>query len=355
MKHFTTFRKYVRNYPVAMPGADEPGFDCITEFWFDDIEGALKVQEILGDYKTEVGRIFLEDEERFQDRGKTRSFLVDERVSGPVGRPGGARMKVLVTGGLGNVGRSCLAELLNQGQEVTCFDLRTKANVRRARSFADRVRFEWGDLRQAAEVAAAVRGQQVVAHTAFILPPATDERPDLALAVNVGGTRNLIAAMKEQTPLPRIIFISSFSVYGRCQEGGPPRTAADPVQPMDNYNRHKVECEAMVRDSGLDWTILRLGVVPPKSLGGFTPKMFDTPPGQRTEFVHPDDVGLAVANAAASNEVWGRILLIGGGQGSQLHFRDFAGGLMEAMGIGRLPDSAFAASCVRFLGLDGHR
>ncbi len=257
-------------------------------------------------------------------------------------------MKVLVTGGLGNVGRSCLAELLNQGQEVTCFDLRTRANMKRARSFAGRVRFEWGDLRQAAEVAAAVRGQQVVAHTAFILPPASDERPDLALAVNVGGTRSLIAAMKEQAPPPRIIFISSFSVYGRCQEGGPPRTAADPVQPMDNYNRHKVECEAMVRESGLDWTILRLGVVPPKSLGGFTPKMFDTPPGQRTEFVHPDDVGLAVANAAASSEVWGRILLIGGGQGSQLHFRDFAGGLMEAMGIGRLPDSAFAADACAF-------
>lgn len=257
-------------------------------------------------------------------------------------------MKVLVTGGLGNVGRSCLAELLNQGQEVTCFDLRTSANLRRARSFGDRVRFEWGDLRQAAEVAAAVRGQQVVAHTAFILPPGTDERPDLALAVNVGGTRNLIAAMKQQAPVPRIIFISSFSVYGRCQEGGPPRTAADPVQPMDNYNRHKVECEAMVRDSGLDWTILRLGVVPPKSLGGFTPKMFDTPPGQRTEFVHPDDVGLAVANAAASNEVWGRILLIGGGRSSQLVFGDFAGGLMEAMGIGRLPDSAFAADACAF-------
>jgi uncharacterized protein (TIGR02118 family) len=81
LKHFPMFRKYVRNYLVAMPGADEPDFDCITEFWFDDAEGALKVQEILGDYKTEVGRMFLEDEERFQDRGKTRSFLIDERVS----------------------------------------------------------------------------------------------------------------------------------------------------------------------------------------------------------------------------------------------------------------------------------
>jgi len=80
LKHLT-FSKYVRNYPVAMPGTDQPDFDCITEFWFDDLEGALKVQEVLGDYKTEVGKVFLADEEKFQDRAKTRSFLVDERVS----------------------------------------------------------------------------------------------------------------------------------------------------------------------------------------------------------------------------------------------------------------------------------
>ncbi len=81
LKHFPTFRKYVRNYVIALPGTEEPEFDCITEFWFDDIEGAMAVQETLGDYKTEVGKIFLADEETFQDRGKTRTFLVDERVS----------------------------------------------------------------------------------------------------------------------------------------------------------------------------------------------------------------------------------------------------------------------------------
>jgi len=257
-------------------------------------------------------------------------------------------MRVLVTGGLGNVGRSCLAELLQQRHDVSCLDLATRANRRRARAFQGRARFFWGDLRRPAEVARAVRGQEVVAHTAFILPPGTDERPELAEAVNVGGTACLIASMKEQQPPPRLIFISSFSVYGACQDGAPPRTVDDPVQAMDNYNRHKLECEAMVRASGLEWAILRLGVVPPKSLGGFTPKVFDTPPGQRTEFVHPDDVGLAVANAASGNGVWGRVLLIGGGSSSQLYFRDFAGGLMEAMGIGRLPDSAFAATACAF-------
>jgi nucleoside-diphosphate-sugar epimerase len=263
-------------------------------------------------------------------------------------RHGGVAMKVLVTGGLGNVGRSCLTELLRQKHEVTCFDLKTTANARNARLFRDRVDFVWGDLRQASDVAAVVKGQAVVIHVAFILPPASDERPELAEAVNVGGTKNVIEASKSLSSRPKIIFISSFSVYGACQHRLPPRTAADPVQPMDNYNRHKVECEKMVRESGLDWAIFRLGMVPPKSLGGFTPKMFDTPPGQRTEFVHPDDVGLALANAVTCDEVWGKILLIGGGASSQVYFRDFVGRMMESMGIGHLPDKAFATTACAF-------
>jgi len=81
LKHFPTFKRYVRNYVIAPPDAEEPDFDCITEIWFDDIEGAMAVTEALGDYKTEVGRIFLDDEEKFMDRGSRVSFLVDERVS----------------------------------------------------------------------------------------------------------------------------------------------------------------------------------------------------------------------------------------------------------------------------------
>ena len=81
LKHFPTFTRYARNYVITLPGAEEPDFDCITEIWFDDIEGAMAVTEVLGDYNTEIGRIFLDDEERFMDRGSRVSFLVDERVS----------------------------------------------------------------------------------------------------------------------------------------------------------------------------------------------------------------------------------------------------------------------------------
>ncbi len=81
LKHFPTFKRYVRNYVITLPGAEEPEFDCITEIWFGDIEGAMAVTEALGDYKTEIGRVFLDDEEKFMDRGSRVSFLVDERVS----------------------------------------------------------------------------------------------------------------------------------------------------------------------------------------------------------------------------------------------------------------------------------
>jgi nucleoside-diphosphate-sugar epimerase len=202
----------------------------------------------------------------------------------------------------------------------------------------------WGDLRRPEDAAAAVQGQEAVVHLAFVLPPASEDRPEWAYEINVGGTRNLLQAMKGVRPSPVIVFASSFSVFGETQHLPPPRTASDPVQPMDNYNRHKVECERLVRDSGLEWSILRLGVVPPSTLGGFSPKMFDIPPGSRVEFAHPRDVGLALANAVVRPGARGRILLIGGGPGSQLRYRDFVGRMMEAMGVGRLPDSAFAPS-----------
>ena len=63
--------------------------------------------------------------------------------------------------------------------------------------------------------------------------------------------------------------------------------------------------------------------------------------GQRIEFVHTRDAGLAVANAVGSGTVWGRILLIGGGSQCQFIYGDMVARLLEAMGVGMLPEEAF--------------
>jgi len=258
-------------------------------------------------------------------------------------------MNILLTGAFGNVGTSTLGELLKQGHRVRCFDLKTKMNEKAAQRIGDRAEVVWGDLRNPSDVAAAVQGQEVVAHLAFIIPKLSatgvesEKRPDWARAINVGGTQNVIEAMKAQPQPPKLVFASSLHVYGYTQDQPPPRTATDPVRPVEHYARHKVECEQMIRTSGLEWAILRFAAAMPISLK-LDPGMFDVPLANRIEFVHTRDVGLAVANATSSPGVWGKLLLIGGGTRCQYYYREIVERLLTAAGVGMLPEAAFTTT-----------
>lgn len=255
-------------------------------------------------------------------------------------------MRTLLTGAFGNVGTSTLDELVRQGHTVRCFDLKTKASKKVARRFRGQVEVVWGDLRRIEDVAAAVRDQEAVIHLAFIIPKLSatgfqsEDHPDWARAVNVGGTWNLLEAMKTLARPPRIIFASSYHIYGRTQHLPPPRTALDPVEPTEHYARHKIECEEMVRSSGLEWAILRLAATLPLAMK-LDPGMFDVPLNNRMEYAHTQDVGLALANAVRSREVWGKILLIGGGPRCQYTYREIAQRVLDGLGVGMLPEAAF--------------
>lgn len=257
-------------------------------------------------------------------------------------------MKVLVTGAFGNIGRSTVDELLAQGHRVRCFDVKTRANERAAHRVSRQVEVVWGDLRRADGVAAAVRDQEAVIHLAFIIPKLSvtgfesEDHPDWAREINVGGTENLLQAMKAQPKPPKLLFASSYHIYGRTHNQPPPRTVADPVQPIEHYARHKVEAEQMVRSSGMEWTILRLAAALPLSMK-LDPGMFDIPLWNRMEYVHTRDVGLAFANAVSSMDVWGKILLIGGGPRCHYTYGEITGLVLEGMGVGKLPERAFSS------------
>jgi nucleoside-diphosphate-sugar epimerase len=248
-------------------------------------------------------------------------------------------MKVLLTGAFGNVGSNTLEALVEQNHRVTCFDIKTKATAKSAKRFQDKVDIIWGDLRRPDNVTNAVKDHDVIIHLAYIIPPASEKNPDLAKAINVGGTQNLLNALKSLPHPPKLIFSSSISVYGPCHDMKPPRRWDDPVRPTDNYTHHKAECERMVRESGLNWAILRFGAVP--LLGQVDPMMFEVPLYNRIEFVHPRDVGLALANAVSCKDVFGKILLIGGGPAGQYKYKEYLKGLLDGAGIGMPPDEAF--------------
>lgn len=256
-------------------------------------------------------------------------------------------MNVLVTGAFGNIGTSALEELVKRGHKVRCFDLRTKANEKKAKQWGDQIEVMWGDLRRPEDVAAAVRDQDVVIHLAFIIPKLSatgvesESQPDWAREINVGGTRNLLEAMKAQPRPPKIIFASSIHIYGRTQHLPPPRTADEPVNPVEHYARHKAECERMVRESGLEWSIFRFAAALPLAIK-LDPGMFDVPLNNRMEFVHTRDVGVALANGVESTEIWGKVLLIGGGPRCQYYYREIVERVLDAAGVGMLPEEAFA-------------
>ena len=258
-------------------------------------------------------------------------------------------MRVLVTGALGRLGLVGIERLLKEGHSVIAFDLSNRRNRKAARGIAGQVRVLWGDIRSASDVAAAVADCDAIIHNAGVLAPATELHPDLAYAVNVGGTRNILDAMRRKKQPPVVVFASSLSVCGPRVPGGPPLTGDLPAIATDNYTSNKAECEQLLRESGLPYVIFRIGVsVGVKAAAGdLSPDvfriLFRINPDTRLEWVHPEDVALAQVRAIECREALGNTLMIGGGESCRLTFREFYDAMFDATGVGRFPLAAYGS------------
>jgi nucleoside-diphosphate-sugar epimerase len=253
-------------------------------------------------------------------------------------------VKVLVTGGAGNVGSHTLPQLVARGHTVRSFERPAGADRRTARDLPPGVEVVRGDITDAAAVRRAAAGVDAVVHLAALIPPEADEQPERARAVNVDGTANVLAACAAQPVPPRLLFTSTFDVHGFTLHKPPPRHIDDPLVATNPYTEHKIACEELVRESGLTWCIFRFADVPVLGLRDPHPIMFEIGPDNRIEALHADDAGLAIANALDTPEAWGRILFVGGGSSCQLTYREYLTRLLAAMGVPPLPDDAFSTA-----------
>ncbi len=150
-------------------------------------------------------------------------------------------MRVLVTGGSGFLGSHVADAATRRSHDVRLLDV-TPSPWRRPEQ--DEV---LADVRDGDAVAAALADRDVVLHLAAVADlAAANADPARAEAVNVEGTRNVLAAARAQG-LRRVVHASSIYVHARA--GGA-------------YRDSKRRAERLVldaRDAGLPVTVLRFG------------------------------------------------------------------------------------------------
>ncbi|MGH2926172.1 MAG: NAD-dependent epimerase/dehydratase family protein [Solirubrobacterales bacterium] len=155
-------------------------------------------------------------------------------------------MKVLVTGASGFLGGVVCGELAGRGHEV-------KALVRREGSEPPGTQAMAGDLTDARSLGAAIESAapECVIHLAAEI--ASQRDPERIRAVNVDGTRSLIAAC-ESSGVRRIVFASTV-VTGDAN--GAVLDEETPLPVETEYGRSKQEGERLLRESSLEEVIIR--------------------------------------------------------------------------------------------------
>jgi nucleoside-diphosphate-sugar epimerase len=248
-------------------------------------------------------------------------------------------MKVLLTGAFGNLGSLVVGALLERDHSVVAFDVPSKVNRKIARTFAGARNLEivWGDIRDADQVASLVHRVDAVVHLAAIIAPLSESSPDLAHAVNVGGTENILRAIQTAARPPLLIFTSSISVFGPREKGGPLCTADDELVRTDHYSGHKIHCEERVRGLASPWAILRLAGMIDSRMRQRDPQSarmaLALAPDNPVEYLHPLDAATAIVNVLDRPEAHGKVLLIGGGKACQVTTLELTRTMMGAIGI----------------------
>ena len=147
-------------------------------------------------------------------------------------------MKTLVTGGAGFIGSHIAEALLARGDTVRVLDNFSTGKRENIEPIADKLEIIEGDLRDASRVGEAVRGMDVIFHSAaFVSVPQSMDEPQECFEVNVTGT-HLLLELARRAGVKRVVLASSATVYGESE--ALPLAEETPLQPKSPYAVSKI-------------------------------------------------------------------------------------------------------------------
>jgi D-erythronate 2-dehydrogenase len=163
-------------------------------------------------------------------------------------------MRIVITGGAGFIGKKLARALLERGSLATAagrqpIESLVLFDVVHAEGLPDdgRIQTVTGDITDADEVRRLI-GEDTggVYHLAAIVSADAEQNFDLGMAVNLGGTRNVLEACRALLQPVRLVFASSVAVYG----GDVPDVLTDHTHltPQTSYGTQKAAGELLLND-----------------------------------------------------------------------------------------------------------
>lgn len=171
-------------------------------------------------------------------------------------------MNILITGGLGGLGRE-LASALSADPEIRVITFSRRERPVESQTFS-RAIHEQGSILDSDRLVEVMRRHGIthVIHAAGLRTRECGANPDLAREINVTGTRRILETADTVATMRRILFLSSAAVYGPA-EGLVDETR--PVNPATNYGRTKVEAENVLlgqaENARIETVIVRPGFI----------------------------------------------------------------------------------------------
>ena len=172
-------------------------------------------------------------------------------------------MKILITGGAGFLGINLVRYLQQKGNDIVSLDIVQFDYP----DMNDKIKIITGDIRDVKAVDKAMKGIDIVIHTAAALPL---YKPEDIFSTDIGGTKNLIeAALKHN--VQRFIHISSTAVYGIPDHH--PLYETDKLDGLGPYGKSKIQAEQeciKAREKGMCVPVIRpKSFIGPERLGVF--------------------------------------------------------------------------------------
>lgn len=173
---------------------------------------------------------------------------------------------ILVTGATGFVGFHLVNALLTQHKKIRCL---VRSDIPELSKLCNEIEIIKGDIRDSDTVSSAVKGTQQVVHLAAKVQ---DHKSETMRQVNVEGTKNLVYS-SVRYGIEKFVFLSTLNV----------------VLPVKNqYSISKLEAERIIRESGLNFTILRPSIIYGLGDDGTIAKLINSVKTKKTIFLIGD-------------------------------------------------------------------